>query len=69
MIYGYVRVSTKDQSYEYQKAQILSYSNEFKLGNVELIEDIVSGAKDWKQRAIGELVNVQMKEGDVVACQ
>ena len=66
MIYGYVRVSTKDQSYDYQKTQILSYSNELKLGNVEFIEDIVSGAKDWKQRAIGELVTSQMTQGDIL---
>ena len=65
-VYGYVRVSTKDQSYEYQKNQILSYANDNKLGNVTFIEDIVSGAKKWQSRAIGELVSVQMKEGDTL---
>ena len=65
MVYGYVRVSTKDQSYDYQKTQILSYSNALKLGNVEFIEDIVSGAKDWKKRAIGTLVD-DMKSDDVL---
>ena len=65
MVYGYVRVSTKDQSYDYQKTQILSYSNALKLGNVEFIEDIVSGAKDWKKRAIGTLVD-DMKADDVL---
>ena len=49
-VYGYLRVSTQQQSYEYQKAQLLEYSNTNKLGNVEFIEDVVSGAKNWKQR-------------------
>ena len=66
MIYGYVRVSTKDQSYEYQKHQILSYANELRLGNVEFIEDVVSGAKDWHKRAIGELVVNTMNKGDTL---
>ena len=66
MTYGYVRVSTKDQSYDYQKNQILQYANENKLGNVTFIEDIVSGAKDWKKRAIGDLVLNTMKKGDTL---
>ena len=56
-VYGYVRVSTKEQSYEYQKAQLLEYSNDNKLGNIEFIEDVISGAKDWKKRSIGTLVS------------
>lgn len=64
-VYGYTRVSTKDQSCGYQKSQILEYSNDNKLGSVEFIEDIVSGAKDWKKRKIGELTN-QMKENDIL---
>lgn len=64
-VYGYLRVSTKEQSYDYQKSQILEYSNESKLGSVEFIEDIVSGAKDWKKRKIGQLVN-DMVQGDTL---
>jgi len=64
-VYGYLRVSTKEQSYEYQKTQILEYSNDNKLGSVEFVEDIVSGAKDWKKRKIGQLVN-DMLDGDIL---
>ena len=64
-IYGYLRVSTREQSYEYQKTQILEYSNDNKLGSVEFIEDVVSGAKDWKKRKIGQLVN-DMNENDIL---
>ncbi len=66
MVYGYVRVSTKDQSYDYQKNQILNYANDNKLGNVIFIEDIVSGAKDWHTRSIGDLVQYQIQKGDVL---
>jgi DNA invertase Pin-like site-specific DNA recombinase len=64
-VYGYLRVSTKEQSYEYQKNQILEYSNDNKLSSVEFIEDIVSGAKEWKKRKIGQLVN-DMVENDIL---
>ena len=66
MTYGYVRVSTKAQDYQYQKNQILNYSNQNKLGNVTFTEDVVSGAKKWQSRAIGELITVKMKEGDIL---
>ena len=66
MIYGYVRVSTKDQSYDYQKTQILHYANDNKLGSVTFIEDVVSGAKNWHSRAIGELVSNKIQEGDTL---
>jgi DNA invertase Pin-like site-specific DNA recombinase len=65
-VYGYVRVSTKDQSYDYQKNQILLYANDNKLGNVTFIEDVVSGAKKWQSRAIGELVTDKMQAGDIL---
>ena len=64
-VYGYLRVSTKEQSYEYQKTQILEYANNNKLGSVEFIEDVVSGAKNWKKRKIGELVE-KMIDGDTL---
>ena len=65
-VYSYLRCSTKQQDYDYQKTQALHYANELNLGNITFIEDIVSGAKNWKQRAIGELVNTKIKEGDIL---
>ena len=49
-VYGYIRVSTKQQNYDYQKNQILNYVNDKKLGSVEFITDVVSGSKDWRKR-------------------
>lgn len=64
-VYGYLRVSTKEQNSSYQKNQLLQYSNESKLGNIEFVDDVVSGAKDWKKRAIGTLID-QMNQGDIL---
>ncbi len=66
MIYSYLRVSTSEQSYDYQKTQALHYANELNLGTVTFVEDVVSGAKDWRKRAIGELVNNTMNKGDIL---
>lgn len=67
MTYGYLRVSssTTGQSSDYQRNQLLEYSNDNKLGNIEFIDDVVSGAKDWKKREIGSLVE-KMTKGDVL---
>ena len=66
-VYGYLRVSTQQQHQEesYQKSQLLSYANDKKLGNVEFIDDVVSGAISWKKRKLGQLVN-DMNENDIL---
>lgn len=64
-VYGYLRVSTKEQNSDYQKNQLLQYSNENKLGNIEFVDDTVSGAKDWKKRGIGTLID-KMNQGDIL---
>jgi DNA invertase Pin-like site-specific DNA recombinase len=56
MTYGYLRVSTLKQDNEKFKHQILSYSNEKKLGNVEFIEEKVFGNKDWHSWELGKLI-------------
>ena len=71
-VYGYLRVSTKlqhkgDDNDGHQKTQILEYANDKKLGNVEFIDDVVSGAKDWKKRKIGKLVE-DMEEDSILLC-
>ena len=64
-VYGYLRVSTKEQNTDYQRSQILGYSNDNKLGSVEFIDDTVSGAVDWKKRGISTLID-QMNDGDIL---
>ena len=64
-IYAYLRVSTKDQSYDYQKNMILEYTNENGYTNVDFIEEKISGAKSYKSRELGRLID-NLKKGDVI---
>lgn len=63
--YGFLRVSTAGQSNEKFKDELLRYSNVHKLGNVEFVEEVVSGKVDWKKRKLGQLID-EMKANDVL---
>ena len=65
MTYAYIRVSTDKQDLENQRFEILKYANDKKLGNVEFVEETVSGRKSWKNRKLGELVE-KLQKGDVL---
>jgi len=62
---GYIRISTLDQDLEKNRADILAFANRKRLGNVDWVEETVSGTKDWRQREIGNVVN-RLGEGDVI---
>jgi DNA invertase Pin-like site-specific DNA recombinase len=62
---GYLRVSTKDQDLDKNKAEILHLANEKKLGHVEWVEEKVSGTKDWKKRKLGEAI-YELDDGDTL---
>ncbi len=62
---GYLRVSTADQDLEKNKADILKLANDKKFGNVEWVQEKVSGVKDWKKRALGKIF-AELKAGDTV---
>ena len=64
-IYSYLRVSTDKQELENQKFEVLKYANDNKLGNVEFVEETVSGRKSWKERKIGKLVE-ELQQGDIL---
>jgi len=65
MIYGYVRVSTQDQSVESQKNSISRYCIEEKLMVDEWIELEMSSRKSTKMRRIDELLD-KLSPNDVV---
>ena len=46
--YSYLRVSTIDQNTEKNKLEVLMFANEKKLGNVEFIEEQISGKSNFK---------------------
>jgi DNA invertase Pin-like site-specific DNA recombinase len=56
-VIGYLRVSTQDQDLEKNKADILAFANERKLGHVKWVEEKVSGVKTWKKRELAKAVD------------
>mgnify|MGYP002623209552 FL=1 len=62
---GFLRVSTLDQDTEKNKLDILQFANARKLGNVEFVEEKVSGTKDYRKRKLGALLDT-MAKGDVL---
>lgn len=60
---GFIRVSTIDQDTEKNKIDILQFANTHKLGNVEFIEEHISGKVNYKERKLGALID-SMQTGD-----
>lgn len=60
--YAYYRVSTDEQDYQSQKVGVVRYC-EYKNIKVdkEIIEEGVSGAKDYKKRKLGNLIKIAKK--------
>lgn len=60
--YSYLRVSTIDQNTEKNKLDVLKFANEKKLGNVEFVEEQISGKSNFKNRQLGVLLEKWSKE-------
>ena len=60
---GYLRVSTIEQDLEKNKHEILTLANDKNFGQVEWVEEKVSGTKNWKERKIKEVID-RLGEGD-----
>ncbi|MGF1688404.1 recombinase family protein [Photobacterium japonica] len=63
--YAYLRISTDAQDVNNQKHGILEYANRMGLVNLVFVEDAVSGAKKWRQRRLGLMLE-EMIRGDVL---
>lgn len=63
--YAYLRVSSDSQDTANQKHGIYEYANKVGLANLVFVEDAVSGAKKWRERRIGPLLE-GMEEGDTI---
>lgn len=64
-VYAYLRVSTKEQNSQYQKDAILNYANENKYVPVTFAHETISGAKSYKNRELGKLLN-SLKQNDIL---
>ena len=63
--YSYLRVSTVDQDTDKNKLEVLKFANNKKLGNVEFIEEKISGKANFKKRLLGSLLD-KMQHGDIL---
>ncbi len=64
-VIGYLRVSTLNQELEKNKSDILALANNFHLGKVSFVEEMVSGKVSWRKRKIAEVLE-DMKAGDSI---
>jgi DNA invertase Pin-like site-specific DNA recombinase len=53
---SYLRVSTIDQDLEKNKSDILKLANDKQLGNVEFVEEKISGKVSWRKRKIHDII-------------
>ncbi|MDR0454252.1 MAG: recombinase family protein [Deferribacteraceae bacterium] len=65
MIYAYIRVSTDKQDFNNQRYSVLEYTDRHNLSDINFISESVSGRKNWKERAIAEIVDNAV-DGDVL---
>ena len=63
--FAYLRVSTIDQNTEKNKMDVLKFVNDKKLGNVEFVEEQISGKSNFKNRQLGALLE-RMGKGDIL---
>lgn len=60
---AYLRVSTEEQDLEKNKTDILKLAHEHRLGQVEFVEEKVSGKVSWKKRKLAEVIG-DLQTGD-----
>ena len=54
---AYLRVSTLEQDLEKNRHDILEFSNDKAFGQVEWVDEKVSGTKNWKERKLKEVID------------
>lgn len=64
-IYALLRVSRDKQDPENQKYGLLEYANARGLAPIEMVEEVASRSKDWRQRKIGQII-ATAERGDVI---
>ncbi|MGA2911471.1 MAG: recombinase family protein [Candidatus Levyibacteriota bacterium] len=63
--YSYLRVSQASQDLEKNKFEILALANAKLLGNVQFVEEIISGKVPWRKRKIAEILE-EAQKGDAL---
>lgn len=63
--FAYLRVSSDQQDIKNQKFGLLEYCNNRNINPIKFVEDTVSGKINWKERAIGNILEKTTK-GDLI---
>ncbi|MCK9521222.1 MAG: recombinase family protein [Syntrophales bacterium] len=63
---AYVRVSTDRQDVENQRLEILKLANDLGLGRVEMVDEVVSGRRPWRERSIAPILLNDLAAGDTL---
>ena len=66
---AYLRVSTSEQDLEKFRVDILKLANEKKLGNVDFVEEKVSGKISWKKRKIADILEGLGKDDNLIVSE
>jgi len=64
--FAYLRVSSDGQDIKNQKFGLLEYCNNYNITPLKFIEDTSSGKTNWRERAIGNIIE-KAQEGDIIA--
>lgn len=67
--FAYLRVSTIDQDLEKNKFEILQLANEKGLGQVEWIEETVSGRVSWRKRQIANILDTAQTGDNIIVSE
>ena len=67
MIYGYIRVSSDNQTVENQRFEIMNFCERQKLKINDWIEETISGTKNYDKRQLGKLLK-KVDKNDIIIC-
>ena len=67
MIYGYIRVSTDQQTVENQRFEINRFAKQQNLRINGWIEETISGTENYSKRGLGRLLK-KVQKGDLIIC-
>ena len=67
MIYGYIRVSTDQQTVENQRFEINRFAKQQNLQINGWIEETISGTENYSKRGLGRLLK-KVQKGDLIIC-
>lgn len=63
---AYLRVSSEGQDLEKNKFDILQLANEKNFGQVEFVEEKITGTADWRERKIAEVIDICQKGDNLI---